>query len=957
MLPNYNIIEAGAEASVYARAFGRKMIAQLADAGLKNNSAYRLLEDGTELIATRAHNQYRLRITTPKRSSAPAEITTAAIWIPRGFVTLPATDAAPFGWGMPIVQDVDSGATAYSAKNLAPGLDVARWTVDGPLGQVLLTRVANAGYPGTDLRPDRANDKPQRVQPCALLYNPDAGPKPPKAKRGADRQDALLDQATGAWAAYRLELADFAQFKTGEVATSKRAIFELTNKHRTGMSLDALALPIRGYASSSEAYAENMAQAGILSHFAGQFWDTYRTRADRGGKDGMPYYEDSTTADDRNKDTGVGENNQVNAVAGTVTVIGADPNGEDILAVGVTAPPVDPAVAVANWLGSPIHKAMIENTDWNGHSSFLDVGVYQAWSTQNFQRRDQWVACGNAFWYSRHTEVPAISWHSFASMNLAFETWPVSYNNGTGAVQVGTSIVDANGVFWFKYAYGTTADFEHVVPGLGSGIFMRGRMIGIAPQGGLVLGAGMQKIESNLSSVPTVYRLILLVHNEADQPSDKLTYGMTPNVHVYYIDLPDVNGVAAHPASVIRGIYESPVSSGAWIAEPDPWSWRDAGVVNVSVGPTPTGGANSAPNQLKYTQLWRFNSTATQAVCLRDIGTKDDFDSTTSQDGLVPRAVVLTFNLPATTEYLSAPAPALTVTATNKALPPISEFSLFYATPALGVWPYGANLYTFPVAVDFNADGSLQYVFQGDFVASGLSPAPTLQFLATGPATAATYADLSNVTQVAATINANVMLRAQVLDVASASFVVETRHANFTWDGTEAGGTPPNPAATPCFTHTSAPVLNVSVFQKGALLDTRWFGNPDGVVFDEGNLCEVTASYPTGMTSVLFLSQAMSRMVQPSYVYNRAGEWILSYQVSPQPGCFYTVPETPVDACVAHSCAPTLSDLISTNYVNALSDTRPRGGWCAASFGAQVDLAALLKVDGDNMRFAYARVV
>ena len=187
ILPVYSVVEEGAEASVAARAFGRKMIEQIAESQLRVNKLYRQLADGTVLIAQRAGQQYRLTILSRSRASTQAQ-QVAQVWSPRGFVVWPVSDAAPFGWGFPVVQDTGFNVTAYSKQNLAPGLDVARWTAAGPLPEVLLSRVTDAGYP----------KRKKNIAP--MNFSTSHGPQPQRPPGGkrvdvqADRPAVLVAQ-------------------------------------------------------------------------------------------------------------------------------------------------------------------------------------------------------------------------------------------------------------------------------------------------------------------------------------------------------------------------------------------------------------------------------------------------------------------------------------------------------------------------------------------------------------------------------------------------------------------------------------------------------------------------------------------------------------------------------------------------------------------------------------------
>jgi len=369
VLPNYNLVEAGAEASVYARAFGRKMIAQLSESKVKNGKLYRLLEDGTELIATRAHKQYRLTITTPVRAQAQ-QTTESSLWIPRGFVLYPASSVSASGWGTPVVRAGVSGP--LDADNLAPGIGVARWTAGGVLGEVLLTKQVGNGYP-----------KP-RLEITPAFFSVDESPTM-ESNDGvsfvASKKPYKTPALQSGWSAYRIEFTDFSTAGGEGDAGSRQQVF------RWAVGDTQYLPPIRGYYDA----AARLARYAVSADFSGLRVDDgdlskahagYAKAAQRLNKDGVA---DAEAHDSASKATNA--------------IVAADDAATGAHLLDSTFTPARTSVSVA-----------------------LKDGMTALAATE----RAQWIAYGNRYWIADDPAIPVVTWDGFPSWN-----WPIGLILGT----------------------------------------------------------------------------------------------------------------------------------------------------------------------------------------------------------------------------------------------------------------------------------------------------------------------------------------------------------------------------------------------------------------------------------------------------------------------------------------------------------------------------------------------
>lgn len=185
--------------------------------GLHSLRLQRFLQDGSKIIASIIGGQPQIEL-QPVLIPQVEQLTEATrIWIPRGFVVYPSTASHLHGWGQPAL--VADGVDPWSRAARAPGTDPTKWTVGGPLGEVLITRDKNAGYPS-------------ETKPAGPLFfeNTEVRSSLPAGRWIAPR--------TGDWAGYRSEYVDYTQ-----APAFGRELFTYTNSQRS----EPLIPWIRGY--------------------------------------------------------------------------------------------------------------------------------------------------------------------------------------------------------------------------------------------------------------------------------------------------------------------------------------------------------------------------------------------------------------------------------------------------------------------------------------------------------------------------------------------------------------------------------------------------------------------------------------------------------------------------------------------------------------------------------------
>lgn len=870
---------------------------------------------------------------------------TFGIWIPRGFVVYPASDSSSGGWGLPILLDDSKPAT--DPTNLAPGLDVTRWTVDGGLGQVLLTRVAKAGYPPTN----------QIAIP--LLFNFTTGLRPTHSQTSPD---LTLDQATNAWAAYRLELKAFQansptanQVEQSSIIANKVTEFTLVNARRVSLSLSPLNYPIRGFYDIGQGTAEIEYANSVLAHYSDKLPDTYQTPEDRAGHDGTTEQVSAALANDRNKTFSAGE---ILFANGDYVSTSTDPNGDPIYTLTSPAPDVDALSAYNFWITDPPHAAIVESTDYDDKQSTLQPGFKHNVAAAEFVLHEQWVYCGNQQWLSSHPEIPALSWFGPHSLNLAWETWPMEPTNvhATPLAKFSDFVLpfDDEGLCWLQNYYTATL----ASPMWDNRIFCRGRCIAIAPYGGLVWAAAMQKIPAT-GLQPAFYRMVALVHNQADQSSTVTTCGMTATLHVWYVDLPNGFNYAGNPQTVIRGVYGLEDASWPWITKNSPFSWRDGGTVDVSRS------AGGTQDLLKYASQWRFSADGTRAVCLRDVGAFADYASIYDLSSV---GISGTYRLPRG----RIPA-ACELTCTTDAGPLSCEFifrglAAGAASAPAGVDPVGGEnvrRVMLPIAVDYDGENNIVAAFDIHTADAALMPPfiaetnstlvlPFGRFAVGFGAYNANYAGLTYNSEIGSYISRATLpvhtMQPAVLDVGDGVFTtLGTRSSGLATSGDDSVGVN-NPDFIPCFVDTPANVVRIGAYRQGMNLSSKWYGDPDHTLY---TLQDVNLYVGGSPTDVVALVYSNNPNVLTSYVKNRAGDYVFSYLFTPQPDTSFNVDAASFDCATDPLHAPRIDPTFLR--FNTTADVLCRGGWAASSFASEGALYDMMGTTGTNPRLLYAR--
>lgn len=886
---------------------------------------------------------------------------TNAIWEPKGFVVYPASAAAPAGWGLPIIANTGPFITPYSVENRAPGLDVTRWTPNGPLGQVLISKDQAAGYPV---------DSAEIVTP-PMYFHPTFGL----------RATYSAPPVSPDWAAYRLETVDFTSQSPGStpvdgaaIAAFKRDIFARVNAHRVSIGRDPLSLPFRGTFDSAQATAEMMAELRVIGHMSDAYPVTYKTREDRYTKDGLrQIYAAQADMDSRNY--GGGENWIFSAMP-PVTQIGTDTGGIEIWSAPALSSSIPAHVAFDGWMASPIHREQIEDEVYDvkpGSASSTHIGNKAGVAVQHFIPHDQWVHCANRQWQSMHSEIPTVSWFGFQSISLGWETLPAVYNNGTGSLPTDplipvapfASVVGGRAECWLRYNFD---DAQESIPAMSQFIFMRGRTVAIAPHNGIVWAAAVQKREDS-------YRLIALTHHIDDQPAG-LVSGMTSFLRVWYVDMPLVGGFAANPASIIRGVYGEEDEGWDWDQVNSPYSWRGGEMLDVGS----TNGIDR--NLLKYSSQWVFDSAGRNVICTRDNVTLDElrymytpvapggsFVSNFSQIASLSQFVIeLAFD--------EATSGALTVTKNMIGLPLASV-----ERPLSASEPGGFKISERVVAAGYDALDARKYCFVVHTYPTSFNWIDTVQFrhfrwttdfdslwtngpwffqydMPVGEGTSVAFHQSikfdDNPPEI---IEAGYIHVLDVLDEVVMRVGTKQRNSAMLYGGSYYAY--PNPDFEACWTNTdaSAEIVNVTLWSRYTVFHSKWWPNPDAFVPALINLCWRRADPVYGVVNLWIgtrLITSISQLVLASYARS-GGDTMWSYIVKPQDRSVWVTatPGETGNTCVWGACTPNADAL---SLINPGDTFETRGGWCGSSFAGHSGIMTLTETPGDG-RLLYVRAV
>lgn len=831
----------------------------------------------------------------------------ANLWLPRGFVIYPAWSDAPFGVGLPII--ADSSVGPYDPTNTAPGMDRTRWTVGGPCGEVLLSPDKNAAYPLSPL-----------FVTVPLLFHPQLGPV--LQWQG----DGMMDMRDpdGTWSPYRLEHEPPVQHYADESVPDMQALFEAVNAYRQTNGAHVLQLPIRGYEHPGQVMSSIMLTAGSTDPTNPNYPSTYDTPANRLAKEGYAALRlgQSFTSWTRSDNLLGVELRAAGSVSGAMAQWEADTTDQPAL--------------IADY----------------GPSGTCDAGVRGGFVCASLLDRDRWIEAGNQCWYPGDSDLPILSWMGFASLNLAWETFPASYDPTSSSEPIVPANVFTltNGDCWLTYPRSTSPTPSDYEPAMSRHLFCRGRAIAQSPRGGLVWGACTQVVDgvtdpSDSSQTITVDRLIALVHHPEDQPTD-LTQGMTRYLRVWWCDLPRRGQLRADPQEPIVGEDSS-----------DPWGWKGGDRIDLGNMSAPSSGftATGSPNSLKYASQWRFAPDGSRAICLRDYGAQADY----AVSVIGNKATLETNNArPVELFFTCTPTDVLTSvtyhdypggqTQTPKLLadgkPPLTGDILQIG----GVVP--APLYdlgAYPLAVDYSANGGLLYAYSVTLLSSwvamdtGTAEHLAYAYVGQGSASAAflsdlTYPSFMGVNFKTPNQNFEPVLQS-VLDVRQGAYLgmgylprFQVDTANLTTMNGPAGGfsgpvAPSTPTNPPCNLFTTDLVDGVRLWRQGTQLEERWFPNPDGCLWQVAARCHKSTD-----PEQVSLTHAISHSVQGFHV-ERFGQFLLSYQVSPMPAAVLVADSNPSDSsCGCQLTVTELAGSVTFHWMRA-NELNPRGGAAHAS--------------------------
>lgn len=504
----------------------RKLVGGLLESGVPQRQ-WRL-DDGSTIHALIVDGLPKVTIAQPAASAA-GRPPTAALWLPRGFVVVPASSAAPRGTGLPVVLQ---GTDPYARENLEPGLDMARWTPGGPHNQVLLSLDDDAGWP------------PAWLQAAPVGY----GVRGPSAALPPswDGRPAPL-RAT--WQAYRPRYADFVAHYNDDPAAARRTLFEAVNAYRDAHAVAKAYLMPRGFYRPAEVLSYLMEANGLAQ---GGYPPGYQTTAERLAKDG-PW---------------------------------SAAEAKELVATGGT-----PAQVLAAW--DAAHAAELQ---WQADKvpTFLDVGYRAGHWALVAQPREQWILAGRRSFESIEAQLPPISWDAPPALNLGWTTFPITHHHRS--IWAPPPLVGADGTFWLKYY---SATYAHK-PAIGPNVYCRGRVLGVLPNAGFVLGAGLVTISG-------ADRLLVLAYHAAENAAlDLSTQGMMAVAHLWYADFPRGGHLRLHA--------EAPVTQAFDPLAPAPAAgivqWRDGGTVTLP--------------GIKYDSFWAFAHDGSKACCLRDGASVND---------------------------------------------------------------------------------------------------------------------------------------------------------------------------------------------------------------------------------------------------------------------------------------------------------------------------------------------
>lgn len=884
-------------------AMGKKVLGALMDdlalAGLPTGVKRYQDPDGTLYVASFDGVVPTIAI-HPVAQEAPSIPTVSQLWTPRGFVIYPMWVDRPFGVGLPVIgADTDP----YSTAHLTPGIDPTGWTPGGPCGEVLISPDEDAGYP------------PAAWAPSPLMYDETWGPRP--LQISDDLRNDLCQAPQ--WAPYRLSLDAFSAWQDQNDTGFGRAVFEQVNAARTANAVPVAYLPFRGYSDIA------FDAASVLVKFNGG----------SGQQNYPPGYGDTVTR--MTKDGYPCDWIGIQAYTAAQFTRTFWPRGVEFAAMGA-----DAAACVTNW--NSISSGQLTGLD-TGTATQLHVSSVGGYRTCYWTSLDRWIQAGNVAWKGSAAGLPPISWHGFASVNLAWETYPARFNDGNAttplALLSGFAFLGSNNDPVMRYVRSNTHTSSYYDSVLGRHLYARGRAIALAPNGGLFWGACVQQYGETGDKID---RLIALVHHPEDQPADTLKQGYTRYLRVWWCDIPARdNGLRLAPAKVIAG-----TAAGA------AWNWQGGAQVDMGVMAASADSSVVVTDptrcSLKYAACWRFRLDGKRAACMRDYGSFEDYTDIANGGGWVigraPRTVELVFEIGA--PDVNTGVRPLTTTPVYHDYSGIGQpASVAYPgrVPMLTNDVAPVDLYAGranPIAVDYDGAGNLLFAYAGLIFSTTLLSYTTpgvpvaqqetvsrqLQYayMGTGPEGLVRVTDIRAPVLQGCTFATGSVDRGLdpvvVLDVRSATFAMRVHRPRFALPSFGVTVAPGNDVAPvpdyPCQMFSAAQISGVVTARHGSIADEAWFACPDGAIWTTAEGCQPASnvSYTTD------LPLAISGFVQ-GYYAERFGEVVYGYQVAPMPMMVWRLSSQPADGVCG--CMPSGVDL-GGGAVSSGDVLTPRGG-------------------------------
>lgn len=330
------------------------------------------------------------------------------------------------------------------------------------------------------------------------------------------------------WRAFRPSYTDFTSHYDADPKGARRTLFAAVNTYRGDHAVAKAYLMPRGFYRPAEVLSYLMTANGKSQ---ASYPKGYKTATERLQKDGSW----STVA------------------------------AAELSTTGGTA-----AGAVTTWQAA--HSADLQ-LDTPTAPTFADIGFSAGNWTAVIEPRDQWIAVGRRTFQSIDSELPPISWDGPPALNLGWTTFPITFHDRSIYAPPPLAV---DGKFWLSY-YNSTHGSR---PAIGPNVYCRGRVLGVAPTDGFVLGAG-------IITMAKADRLMILAYHPLENAAlDQATQGVMAVVHVWYADMPN-------PGDVLRLHAQQPVTE-----------WKDGGMITLP--------------GIKYESFWEFAPDGSKAVCLRD---------------------------------------------------------------------------------------------------------------------------------------------------------------------------------------------------------------------------------------------------------------------------------------------------------------------------------------------------